>query len=144
MTNNLLHSRSVVFIHGLTGHPKNTWTAFSTSPDGSPSEVFWPYDLLPQRFPDIRILTYGFNLGPSLPHLRHPILNIDDVAMQFLELLSNHRELWPDRALLFIAHSLGGNVLKKVGLPRPTIYHMGQTLMCQISDSSTLVHNATL
>lgn len=46
----------VVFVHGLNGHPLNTWS--TTKPD-----VFWPADLLPAALEDQRprILTYGYD-----------------------------------------------------------------------------------
>ena len=46
----------IVFVHGLNGHPHDTWTTHK--PD-----VFWPVDLLPQdlRRTPSRILTYGYD-----------------------------------------------------------------------------------
>ena len=46
----------VVAIHGLNGHPINTWTCKETEP-----QVFWLRDLLPQALPGARIYTYGYN-----------------------------------------------------------------------------------
>jgi hypothetical protein len=48
-------SVDLVLIHGLNGHPRDTWTV-------SESNLFWPQDLLPKTIPDsVRILTYGYN-----------------------------------------------------------------------------------
>ena len=46
----------VVLVHGLNGHPYNTWA--TKKPD-----VFWPADLLPQdtRPERCRILSYGYD-----------------------------------------------------------------------------------
>ena len=45
----------LVLVHGLSGHPENTWTA-------QESDTFWPHDLLPKTIPNgVRILTYGYN-----------------------------------------------------------------------------------
>ena len=44
----------IVFIHGLTGNSYRTW-----SHEGS--GVHWPMQLLPQDFPDARIMTFGYD-----------------------------------------------------------------------------------
>ncbi|KAI5284310.1 hypothetical protein KEM54_001440 [Ascosphaera aggregata] len=51
-------SHDVVFVHGLDGHPFQTWTT-TTTDSGS---VFWPSDLLPESLETLpaRILTYGY------------------------------------------------------------------------------------
>src|ERR1700744_305870 len=78
---------SIVFVHGLGGHPQETWQtkkedeesqdapkdkkkkSFIKSVFGKktaaektePELVFWPRDLLPPELPKARILTYGYN-----------------------------------------------------------------------------------
>lgn len=46
----------IVFVHGLNGHPQNSWTSKNTG-------CFWPVDLLPDILAAQRprILTYGYN-----------------------------------------------------------------------------------
>jgi hypothetical protein len=46
----------IVFVHGLNGHPHDSWTSKSTG-------CFWPTDLLPDVLASLRprILTYGYN-----------------------------------------------------------------------------------
>jgi hypothetical protein len=48
----------IVFVHGLNGHPYNTWSTKEPQPP-----VFWPADLLPGLLEPckVRILTYGYN-----------------------------------------------------------------------------------
>ena len=46
---------SIIFVHGLNGHPYHTWATHK------PSETFWPTDLLPQVLERVRILTYGYD-----------------------------------------------------------------------------------
>ena len=44
---------SIVAVHGLDGHPEKSWTA--------DNGVLWLRDLLPERIPHARILTYGYD-----------------------------------------------------------------------------------
>lgn len=47
-----------MFVHGLGGHRYNTW---------SKNNVFWPRDLLSRDFPDVRVITFGYDsvvVGP--------------------------------------------------------------------------------
>ena len=46
----------VVFVHGLNGHPHDTWSTKKPN-------VFWPADLLPAALEEQRprILTYGYD-----------------------------------------------------------------------------------
>lgn len=50
----VLHS--IVFVHGLNGHPHHTWATHKP-------EAFWPADLLPSALEEqhVRILTYGYD-----------------------------------------------------------------------------------
>ena len=83
-------SYSIIFVHGLKGHPRNTWEAssggsqkdntgsarknhgFLSSIFGSKKSseavrgesdqgIFWIEDFLPEDLPNARILTYGYN-----------------------------------------------------------------------------------
>jgi hypothetical protein len=84
LTNNLW---SIIFVHGLRGHPKHTWegsrdegseegaaatlsrrnTTLSTSTadyrtnEDRCTKVFWPDEYLTRDIPDARIWTYGYN-----------------------------------------------------------------------------------
>lgn len=53
-------SVDLVFVHGMFGHPKETWTCDDV-------DVFWPAELLPPILEDegTRILTYGYEAGAS-------------------------------------------------------------------------------
>ena len=44
---------SIVAVHGLDGHLEKSWTA--------DNGVLWLRDLLPERIPHARILTYGYD-----------------------------------------------------------------------------------
>lgn len=77
--------------------------------------VFWPKDLLPQAAPNARILTYGYDT--KIRHWIGPPKNqnsVRDIAWNFLVQLEATRRDDPSRPLLFIAHSLGGIVVKEL------------------------------
>ena len=94
---------SVIFIHGPQGHATRTWTA---------SKVCWPKDLLPKSLPYARIMTFGYNTLET----NEPPLRIRDLAKILLDSLTNNRRLTKavTRPLIFVAHSLGGLIVKEV------------------------------
>jgi hypothetical protein len=72
------HTIDVIFIHGLGGTSKQTW-----SKNKDPS-LFWPKEWLPLE-PDIssaRILSFGYNAHFAAPGKN--ILNISDFARELL------------------------------------------------------------
>lgn len=128
-------------MHGFTGHPEQTWThkkgdvAAAPCDSGEPpskkqrlapfsrssrtsgdkyAPVYWPRDLLPDALPNARILTYGYDT-----HLRHhfqgpgPKSTVYDMAWNFLLQLGAERDAHSSRPLLFVAHSLGGILVKE-------------------------------
>ena len=46
----------VIAIHGLGGHPRDTWT-YNTSK----GQVYWLQDFLPKALPTARVYTYGYD-----------------------------------------------------------------------------------
>lgn len=129
----------MVFVHGFTGCPIRTWTHnTATVPldeiENPPSKirkvlarsfgsderttasrkVYWPLDLLPDTLPDGRVLTYGYDT-----HVRHvaagPVsdMTLHAHAGDFLAALESERRQGPSRPLLFVAHSLGGLLVKE-------------------------------
>ncbi|KAH0538032.1 hypothetical protein FGG08_005344 [Glutinoglossum americanum] len=132
----------VVFVHGFTGHPRRTWTYFGeVSQDngtthnndsrerpskfrrliGSDSKravanktVFWPQDLLPTTLTNARVLTYGYD-----SNIRHRLgapaskSTVYDLGHNLLLSLEARRSSQPSRPLIFVAHSLGGIIVKE-------------------------------
>jgi hypothetical protein len=89
------------------------------------SSTYWPSDLLARDYPHYRILTYGYD-----SHVSHFLSgavhqgNIATIARDLLHELAAERRDCPTRPLLFICHSLGGLVVKMVGLCRSRNSHM--------------------
>lgn len=118
---------SIVFIHGLRGHPRDTWTHHASWTSVSNlrrikrkdnAGVYWPFDLLPKDFAEARILTYGYDshLIGGFSGVANRC-GISDHGQDLLAALEDIRRADPQRPLIFIAHSLGGLVVKEVGLP---------------------------
>lgn len=153
----------VVFVHGLQGHPHNTWTSdlklaqknsrqalsplkvhkrdrtrafspfrlFSKSKrsikeevldnvyeernqEAEAKSVFWPGDLLKEDFPMARIMTFGYNTNITQGYEAANQGNIFSHARDLLYGLEAKRRQTPNRDLVFIAHSLGGILVKEV------------------------------
>ena len=50
---------SIIFVHGLFGHPQKTWTAKRS--EGASNTIYWPKDLLPTVIPDSKVYTFGYD-----------------------------------------------------------------------------------
>ncbi|KAE8446919.1 hypothetical protein EG329_011550 [Mollisiaceae sp. DMI_Dod_QoI] len=140
----------ILFVHGLQGHPRNTWTwtagskktqnlTFVESKPGKPkrgfwrktktegsgssnavddntseqSDIYWPYHLLPDDCPNARILTWGYDSDISKFFSGSANKNsIFSHSRDLLEDLSWERRHESKRPIIFVAHSLGGIIIK--------------------------------
>jgi len=95
----------IIAIHGLDGHREASWTDEKTS-------VLWLRDLLPHDIQGIRVLTYGYDANTRGVH---PLssLRLNDHAENLMSSLAQFRKATPERPIIFVAHSLGGIVLKE-------------------------------
>ncbi|KAF8523906.1 hypothetical protein BU17DRAFT_85349 [Hysterangium stoloniferum] len=95
-------SIDIVAIHGFDGHREKSWTADNGK--------LWLRDFLPQTIPTARILSYGYDAYTK----RSSEQTLYGRAQDFLARLSMLRETGEtkDRPIIFIAHSLGGIILK--------------------------------
>lgn len=101
----------IVAIHGLNGHYLDTWTAKGANGE----KVIWLKDFLPNQIPDARIMSYGYN---SAVQFSKSMAGISEFADQLLENLRSWRQSDMERSppIIFICHSLGGIVVKQVGI----------------------------
>jgi hypothetical protein len=96
-------------VHGLGGHWNLTWTG-NTNKN-------WLKDFLPEQLNDggapARIMSFGYN---SRTAFTKAVTDIDDAAEMLLDRVKGARDSPQERSrpLVFIAHSLGGVVVKKV------------------------------
>lgn len=100
----------IVFVHGLNGNPKKTWTA-------DKSKVFWPLQLLPPILTEqrARILVYGYDANVTSFTDGASKDKIHNHAENLVAALSANRRIRnaKERPIIFVAHSLGGLVVKR-------------------------------
>jgi hypothetical protein len=77
-------------------------------------DVFWPRDLLMDDFPTARIMTFGYDTNIAQGYLAAHQGNIFAHARDLLYALEINRRKAADRDLIFIAHSLGGTLVKEM------------------------------
>ncbi|GAB1321004.1 hypothetical protein MFIFM68171_11214 [Madurella fahalii] len=95
----------LVLVHGLGGNVINTWVH-------QPSGVVWPRDLLPTRRPLTRVLAYGYD---GDVHENGFVARIRDHARTLVARLVDERDgVDPARPIVFVAHCLGGLIVKRV------------------------------
>lgn len=96
-------------MHGLGGDWERTWTGTARKN--------WLRDFLPKQLRDegvaARILSFGYD---SRTAFTKAVINIGDVADMLLDGVEGRRESKREksRPVIFISHSLGGIVIKKV------------------------------
>jgi hypothetical protein len=81
---------------------------------GPLTTVFWPRDLLKVDFPNARIMTFGYNSIAAQGYQPVNQGNIFAHARDLLYKFEQKRRNTPNRGLVFIAHSLGGILVKEV------------------------------
>jgi hypothetical protein len=76
---------SIVAIHGLNGGRWSTWTYKAKGK----TDVMWLQDLLPDKLPQARVMTFGYNADMVN---NYSTSNIRDHARKLLSLLRNKRD----------------------------------------------------
>ncbi|KAH6885412.1 hypothetical protein B0T10DRAFT_577100 [Thelonectria olida] len=98
---------TIVAVHGLGGDSQKTWTNPNT-------EFSWLKDGLAQDLPQFRVLTFHYKTIYS----PKPGISITGIATTLLSLLERHLETNPS-PIIFIAHSLGGLIVKQLFVHGP-------------------------
>lgn len=95
----------IVAVHGLNGDPTNTWKHSAT-------DHFWLRDSLPLDVKGARVLNYGYNADVAFGNTT---ADVWDHAKSLLGSLIDERETEAEskRPIIFIAHSLGGIIVKQ-------------------------------
>ena len=76
---------SIVFLHGLNGHPENTWTY----KEGEES-FYWPWELR-KYFENLRVIVYGYNADLETGFERN-LVRIRNLASSLVTDLTNIRD----------------------------------------------------
>ncbi|KAI1738435.1 hypothetical protein F4680DRAFT_449867 [Xylaria scruposa] len=101
-----LHVADCIAISGLSSHPFGSW-----QPKGGSKTFMWIRDDLPRLLPNVRPILYGYDTNLQ-DHNSFQL--IDDLSLEFIYQLKAHGWSSPGRKpLAFIAHSLGGLILKQ-------------------------------
>ena len=152
---NLLHSPSVplidfIFVHGLGGGSRKTWTKTSSITH------YWPQEWLPKdpAFKDVRILSFGYD--SNWIKGKDNCLNIHHFGISLLGEISTSPYLGNvDTPIVLIGHSMGGLVIKEAymlarqELNYKTLVERFRTIYFLAtphkgSDSATLLNNILL
>ena len=85
MRSDLIQTRSIVFIHGLTGGRESTWTAKGAAAP-------WPESLLSNDLPQARIIMYGYDADVVNFWSMTSQNTVGDHSQKFLTSLANLRD----------------------------------------------------
>ncbi|KAI0865933.1 hypothetical protein F4860DRAFT_500000 [Xylaria cubensis] len=101
-----LHVADCIAISGLSSHPFGSW-----QPKGGSKAFMWIRDDLPRLLPNVRPILYGYD---TTLQDHNSFQLIDDLSLKFIYQLKAHGWSSPGRKpLAFLAHSLGGLILKQ-------------------------------
>ncbi|KAF2813521.1 uncharacterized protein BDZ99DRAFT_412343 [Mytilinidion resinicola] len=119
----------IVAIHGLNGHCEKTWT----TSDG----VNWLRDLLPHDLPNVRVLSWGYDANTH-SRSRVSCQYLFDHARTLVSDLCLERQVTQTnkRPIVFVAHSLGGIIVKSALIHSDAARHGALEEHCSIKLST--------
>ncbi|SLM34884.1 P-loop containing nucleoside triphosphate hydrolase [Lasallia pustulata] len=98
--------RGIIAVHGLNPtntefHAEATWTV---------EDKLWLRDFLPPQLPSARVLLFGYNANVAFETSK---AGVREQAINLLNRIASKREEAEERPIVFVAHSLGGIVVKR-------------------------------
>ncbi|PGH01881.1 hypothetical protein AJ80_08953 [Polytolypa hystricis UAMH7299] len=109
----LHHSYDCIAISGLASHPFGSW-----QPKGSDKTFMWIRDDLPKHLQGLRTVIYGYD---TKLHDSQSLQTISDLSDELInQLLAYGWASRPAKPVAFLAHSLGGLVVKEALLKLAT------------------------
>ncbi|KAA6413113.1 MAG: hypothetical protein FRX48_02857 [Lasallia pustulata] len=96
----------IIAVHGLNPtntefHAEATWTV---------EDKLWLRDFLPPQLPSARVLLFGYNANVAF---ETSIAGVREQAINLLNRIASKREEAEEKPIVFVAHSLGGIVVKR-------------------------------
>ncbi|MCJ1437334.1 hypothetical protein MMC27_006721 [Xylographa pallens] len=114
-SHSLIAETSIVAVHGLNGGRRKSWTDPVTA-------TFWLQDLLPEIVPHTRILSFGYDASKTsttdLGHVAYSLI----IKLVFLRESTKSE----GRPIVWLAHSLGGQLLKGLAEAIAESYRLGR------------------
>ncbi|KAI0885796.1 uncharacterized protein GGS22DRAFT_188084 [Annulohypoxylon maeteangense] len=100
------HKADCIAISGLASHPFGSW-----QPKGQSKSFMWIRDAMPKSLPNVRPILYGYD---STLAKSHSFQSTFDLALSLISQLKANGWASPTcKPLAFLAHSLGGIILKQ-------------------------------
>ncbi|SLM40185.1 P-loop containing nucleoside triphosphate hydrolase [Lasallia pustulata] len=96
----------IIAVHGLNPtntefHAEATWTV---------EDKLWLRDFLPLQLPSARVLLFGYNANVAF---ETSVAGVREQAINLLNRIASKREEAEEKPIVFVAHSLGGIVVKR-------------------------------
>jgi Putative serine esterase (DUF676) len=108
-TKDTTRSIDVIFVHGINADPRKTWMV-DNKLEGFPEEswLYW----VGKDIPDVAVWTLGYPASAS--GWKGFTMELKDRADNIINLLLNHPDLDNNRTIIFVAHSMGGLLVKHI------------------------------